>query len=197
MFMRVIVAGILGGLVIIVLGFVVNGVLGLNARVNLGQLPAERPVYEVLKEHVTEPGRYVCNPELTDARRYPPGEPVFSVLYGGMGHESAGMLALLQLAMFFILPILACRLLSQANAAVLSSYGRKVLFFALLGLIIALSKNLPAYGIGGYPLDSTVILSVHDFALWTVAGFAMAWAMKPKPSERPAGAGADAHRESE
>jgi hypothetical protein len=197
MLMRVIVAGILGGLVMVLLAFVVNGLLRLRASIDLNQIANERQVYEVLKENVTEPGRYVLNPALTEARVYPPGEPVFSVLYGGTGHESAGRLAVMRLGLAFILPIIACGLLSQAKPAVLSSYPRKVLFFAALGLIISLSTNLPAYGIGGYPLDSTVILSVHDFAVWTVAGVVMAWALRPKPDEVPAGAGAAPPPESE
>lgn len=67
----------------------------------------------------------------------------------------------------------------------------------MLGLLISLSANLPACGISGYPLDGTVMLSVHDFAVWTVAGAVMAWALRPKPDGRPADSGAGSSRESE
>jgi len=33
-------------------------------------IPAEREVYELLKEKIEEPGRYVFNPELTYERRH-------------------------------------------------------------------------------------------------------------------------------
>ena len=86
---KIISAGILGGITLALWTFVVNGLLGFNVRVNMKTIPDQPAVYETLKTHVVEPGRYVINPELTSENRFPVGEPVFSVLYGGMGHESA------------------------------------------------------------------------------------------------------------
>ena len=87
---KIIVPGLFGGLTLIVLTLVVDGILGLNSRIKMKLIPDESRVYEVLKENIIEPGRYICNPELSSSFEFPEGEPVFSILYGGMGHEAAG-----------------------------------------------------------------------------------------------------------
>jgi hypothetical protein len=176
---RILLPGLLGGLVMVVWAFVVNGMLGFNASINMKPIPEERLVYEVLKQHVTEPGRYACNPAITESRVFPDGEPVFSVLNGGVGHEAAGALMLAQLPVFFILPILAVWMLSHSGIRILSSYGRKVLFFSAIGLLIGVSGHLTDFGIGSYPLQNAVVLTAHDTALWTVAGLVMAWRIRP------------------
>ena len=73
---RVVIPGLLGGIVLVVWTFVVSGLLRFNSAIEMNQVPNERLVYEVLKEHVVEPGRYVCNPEVT-ATGFPAGEPVY------------------------------------------------------------------------------------------------------------------------
>jgi len=70
---KVISAGLLGGVVLIAWTFVVNGILGFQARIEMKQIAAERVVYETLKEHIVDPGRYICNPELTAEGRFPGG----------------------------------------------------------------------------------------------------------------------------
>ena len=59
MLKRVIGPGLIGGVVLIVWTFVVNGVLGFQANIDMKQIPAERQVYETLKEHIVNPGRYI------------------------------------------------------------------------------------------------------------------------------------------
>jgi hypothetical protein len=121
---------------------------------------------------------------VTDEHVFPGGEPVFGVLYGGMGHEAAGMLALVQLPLFFVLPVMAAWLLSRTDRRVLSSYGKKLLFFVVVGLLIGISSRLMDFGIGSYPPGSAILLCIHDIILWTVAGMLMAWMVKPgRPAE--------------
>ena len=179
MWRRVVLPGLLGGLAMVVWAFVVNGILGFKASIDMKQVPNERSVYELLKANITEPGRYVCNPALTDSERFPDGEPVFGIVYGGMGHEAAGSHALFDLALFFVIPILAAWMLSGADR-VLSSYARKLLFFVAVGLLIGLSSRLTAFGIGGYPLADAMTLALHDVVLWAVVGSVMAWRIRPQ-----------------
>jgi hypothetical protein len=183
MFKRVIVPGLLGGLVMIVWAVVVNGLIGFKFRIDMNQVANESVVYEVLKENVTEPGRYVCNPQLTAEGRFPEGEPVFGILYGGVGHEAAGTLALVQLPLFFLAPILAAWMLSCTSRGLLTSYRRKVGFFTAIGLLLGVTKYLTDFGIGSYPVDSAVILAVHDVVLWTVVGLVVAWKLKAQPEQ--------------
>ncbi len=171
---NVLLAGSLGGIVLVISTLVLNGLLGIQARIDMKTIPAEQVIYESLKEHVIEPGRYVCNPALTTEGRFPNGEPVFSILYGGMGHEAAGTLALVGLIGFFIAPLLGAWLLSQASASVLASYPRKVLFFVMLGLLLAILGDLPKYGIGNYPLTDVVLLGINHIMIWILVGLVVA-----------------------
>jgi hypothetical protein len=180
---KVIIAGLLGAVVLIVWTFIVNGVLGLHSSLYMKEIRAERVVYETLKEHIVEPGRYTCNPELTSEGRFPPGEPVFSVLYGGMGHEAAGSLMLVGLVVFLISPLIGAWMLSQASKRVLSSYPRKVLFFAVIGLLFAVFGDLVEFGIGGHPPKDVFLLGVHHVVVWTLVGLVVAWRMKPEGAD--------------
>lgn len=176
MWRRVVVPGLLGGLAMLLFVLVVDGLLGLNARINLNPVPNERQVHAVLKESLTEPGRYVANPALTE-NGFPPDEPVFSILYGGVGHETAGREALLKMPLFFALPILAARMLGWK--AVPAGYGRRLLFFVGVGLLVGASSHLMTFGIGSQPLGNAIALALHDVGLWTAAGLVMAWRIRP------------------
>ncbi|MFB0519210.1 MAG: hypothetical protein ACETWC_08015, partial [Acidobacteriota bacterium] len=159
--------------------FLVNGIFRFKANMDMKQIPNERQVYEVLKENIVEPGRYACNPELTSERRLIEGEPVFSILYGGVGHEAAGSLMLFGLVVFLLAPMIATWLLSQTSEKILSSYLKKVLFFTGIGLLFAIFADLTNFGIGNYPLSDAFILAIHDIILWTVIGLVVAWRLKP------------------
>ncbi len=176
---RTVVAGLLGSLVLIVWMVVVNGLLGFSSRINMKKLDNEPHVYEVLKENVTQPGRYVVNPEPTSEGRFPDGDPVYGVTYSGAGHGSAGGIMIAGLAALIIVPMAGAWLLSQASDRVLSSYPKKVLFFFVLGLLIALFSDLNKFGIDGYPLKDALMLGMHDIVLWTLVGFVIAWRIKP------------------
>jgi len=173
-------AGFLGGVVLMVWMFVVNGILGFQSRIDMKQIPAERHVYETLKEHIADPGRYVVNPGMTSDGRFPNEEPVFSVLYGGMGHESAGGLMLVGLVGFLLAPIIGAWMLSQTSESVKSSYARKVLFFVAIGLLFALFSDLMKFGIGNYPIEDALAFAVNHVVAWTLVGLVVAWRIRPQ-----------------
>jgi len=58
---KVLSAGVLGAVVLIVWTIVVNGVFGFQSSIDMKQVPAEDQVYEVLRQHVVEPGRYILD----------------------------------------------------------------------------------------------------------------------------------------
>jgi len=178
---KVISAGLLGGVVMLVWMFVVNGLFRFQASIDMKQIPAERQVYEALKENVVEPGRYVVNPELTSDNRFPEGEPVFSILYGGVGHEAAGGLMLVGLVVFFLAPFIGAWMLSQASDRVLTSYPRKVLFFVAIGLLFAIYTDMASFGIGDYPLKDAVLLAIDHILVWMLVGLVVAWRITTSP----------------
>ena len=178
---KIIRAGLPGGAVLILWTFLINGIFRFQANIDMKQIPAERRVYEMLKEHIVEPGRYICNPALTPNWRFPDGEPVFSVLYGGIGHEAAGGLMLIGLAFFLLAPLIAAWMLSQTSEQVLSNYPRKVLFFTAIGLLFAIFGDLTNFGIGNYPFKDAALLAVNHIITWTLVGLVIAWRIQPEP----------------
>jgi len=179
MLKKVLISGVLGVIVLFVWIFLVNGIFRFQASIDMKQIATEQQVYEVLKEHIVNPGRYVFNPELSQEMIFPEGEPAFSVLYGGVGHEAAGALMLLSIIVGFLSVIIGAWMLSQTSVQVLSSYPRKVLFFTAIGVLIAIFTDLTKFGIGGYPLKEAILLGINSIISWTLVGLVVAWRMKP------------------
>ena len=178
MLKRIVWAAALGLIATFVWTFVVNGIFGFTLRVEMKPVPNEPEVYRVLKKNVVLPGAYMANPALTPEGQFPAGEPVFSVRASGMGHEAAGRMVLVGPAISFITLLLAAGLLSMASPRILSRYSRRVLFVVVLGLLLAVFTNLTKIGIGGYPLQTALLLAARDVALWAVAGLVMAWPIR-------------------
>jgi len=181
MLKKVVLGGFLGGIVMIAWTFLSNGVLGLNSRIDMNRLVNEREVYEILKESIQGPGGYVVNPPLeSPAGPFPAEEPVFSIHYSGLGHGAAGKVLLVNLAIVFLAPMIAAWMLSVTSKRIVSSYSRRVLFFAAIGLLFALFSDLMQYGIGAYALHHALILAAQGFVSWTLAGLVVARCVRPE-----------------
>ena len=178
---RVIISGLLGAVVLVVWTYLVNGILGFGSSIDRKSISAERQVHELLKASLSEPGRYIANPELTPAGTFAEGEPVFSILHSGMGHESAGTVMLVQVAMFLIAPMIGAWMLSVSSPWMLSSYPRRVLFFAAMGLLVAFYGGITNFGIDSYPPRDALMLALLDVITWILVGLAVAWRMRPEP----------------
>jgi hypothetical protein len=181
---KIILAGLLGGMVLLIWMIVVNGFLRFHSYINMKPIKNEQQVYEILKENIDEPGRYVCNPAITPEMRYPEDEPVFSILYGGVGHEAAGLTMLIGLVTLFLTPMIGAWMLSCTSKEFISSYPKKVLFFVALGILIALFSDVPKFGIGGYPGNDTLLIALSSIIVWTIVGFVIAWRIKPDMAQR-------------
>lgn len=179
MLKKVIIAGLLGGLTLIIFVFFVNGIFGFRSRMDMKNIPNQSQVYELLKQNIVEPGRYISNPELNASGTFPENEPVFSIIYGGMGHEAAGAQSLFKLLFAFIVTTIGAWLLSLTSEKIISSYPRKVFFFTLIGLIIAIYNDLNNYGIGNYPFSDALILALYNIIMWTIVGLVVAWRIVP------------------
>lgn len=176
---RVVLGGLLGMAVILAWSFVANGLFGFRARLDMKPIPQERRLYEVLKETVPGPGRYICNPEVVPGVGFPPGQPAYAILFGGVGHEVAGSLMVANLAVFLLAPLLAAALLASASPWVLERYRRRLLFVCGLGLLLVLWGPLSHFGIAGYPLTDALLLAGHDLLLWAAVGTVVAWRVRP------------------
>ena len=174
---RIPVAGAGGALVMILLSFVANVVFGLRSRIDLNRVPHERRVYSMLKENITVPGGYVVNPELAADGRFPPGEPVFSIRFGGSGHEAARGAFYMELVGILLASTLAAWLVSLSSERVLRRYWTTVGMFVVIGVVIA-APRLSTAGIGGYPMRSVVALVIYDIVAWASCGLFAAWILR-------------------
>lgn len=184
MLRKAIVAGLLGGVVLLAWTFVLNGVFGFRKSIDMKPIPDERQVYQVLRASIVAPGRYIANPQPSASGTFPDEEPVFGIHYSGLGHGSAGEVMLSQLPVFFLAPVIGAWMLSLASRRVLASYPRKVLFFAAIGLLQAIYGELMSFGIDGYPLLDALVLAAYGIISWTLAGLVVAWRLQPEPGGR-------------
>lgn len=186
---RVILAGLLGGVVLVVWFVIVDGFLGFKRGIEANQLADERVVYAFLVEHVPEPGRYVCNPEISPDQGFPGDDPVFAVQYSGLGHADAGQEMVVGLLVMLLTPVVGAWLLSSASSSVLSGYGSRLFFFSVIGIVFTLFGVMARFGLAGYPLGNAVALSVHDLVAWVVAGLVVARFVRPAVLHSTARAG--------
>lgn len=180
---RIFISGLLGGIVLILWATVTNVLFGFKSRIEMKRIPNESQVYQLLKASIVAPGGYVCSPPLTAAGVFSPGEPVFSIRYGGVGHEAAAQELVVQLAAAVITMTIAAWMLSVTAIRILASYSRRVFFFAVIGLLLAVFSDPAKFGIGGLPWRSTLLLATNDFISWTLAGLVVArWIATPQPA---------------
>lgn len=180
---RIVIAGLLGGVIFFAWFIIVDGILGFKRSIEMNQLSNERSVYDFLVEKVTEPGRYVCNPEILPEQRFPGDDPIFVVHYSGLGHDDAGLEMLVGLIVMFLAPFLGAWLLSNASTRVLSSYGSRILFLFGIGVVFSFFGIMERFSIASFPLGDTLLLTLHDLAVWVVAGLVIARVIRPLPLE--------------
>lgn len=171
---RVLLAGLLGAAVLVGWTIIMNVGFQFTARIAMEPVPNERAIYELLKEHVKQPGAYMANPAPTSTGEFPSGESVFSIRYGGVGHEAAGRLLIIELLIALVSATLVASLLSVSSGRILACYLCRVAYVAAVGFLLALSGDLSQYGIGGYSASDALLLSASHFGSWILAGLVMA-----------------------
>jgi hypothetical protein len=176
---HVFVSGLAGAVVFLVLTFILNGILGFNARFSMKQVPNEPEIYNMLKSTITEPGRYLCNPSPTPDGRFPDNEPVFGIQYSGAGHEAAGLGMIFGLVQFLMMPMIGAWLLSKTSEQYRSRFVDRVSFFLMIGFLAAITGDLNGYGIGGSPLSLALMFAARTVGMWTIVGVVIAFLMRP------------------
>lgn len=186
---RVILAGLLGGVVLLIWFVIVDGILGFKRGIEMNTLDDERSAYAFLVEHVPEPGRYMVNPEITPGQAFRGDDPVFSIQNSGLGHADAGQEMLGGLVVMLLVPVVGAWLLFNASSSILSRYGSRLLFFSVIGMVFTLFGVMERFGLARYSLGNAVALSVHDLVAWIVAGVVVAWLVRPAVPDSMASAG--------
>ena len=85
----------------------------------------------------------------------------------------------LGLVVAFLATIMGAWLLGNASTRILSRYGSRFIFFATVGVVVAVIGLLARFGLATHTMGDAVILGVHDLAGWVLAGILVAWKVTP------------------
>jgi hypothetical protein len=181
---RIILSGLLGGVVLSAWGILGRGFLPFYHDAAWREIPNESLVFEAVTEQIRETGSYIYPYDVpADSAfhaRFEEG-PAFQILFRGESLEETELrdLALFALGLLFV-PIIPAWVLSVTSHRRAAHYGQRVLFVALFGLLVALFHDLPAPGVHA-PLDLRVALALDSIVGWTLVGMVLAWRIKPTP----------------
>ncbi len=180
----VLVPGLLGGLVALVWMLISNTMIPMKSNLVHQIAPNQLELHAALKENITEPGTYSIPSLPPDQQASFPDyqdQPVYSVTYSGYTHGQPGSPAdiVTPIAIIFLVAFLAAWILSMTSQAKVSSYGKKVAFVTLLGIVIALHDDVLQMFFGPQPRDYLVYLAINNVLTWFWMGLVIAWKSKP------------------
>lgn len=184
---KILLAGVAGGVVLFIWGAVAHMALGIGES-SMKAMQNEEVVLAAMKENMKESGLYlfpggVPSNDMTEAqqaelmRKWEQGPSGFLVFHpNGMPAMSAKTL-LAELASNILATLVAAFLLSQALGS-LTSFGSRVLFVTLIGLVPFLSISVSFWNWYGFPSGFTMGEFIEQVAGFGLAGVAMAAIMK-------------------
>ena len=181
--MRIVIAGIIGGIAMFIWTSIAHVALPLGA-VGLSEIPSEKAVLTVMQSSIgTKPGLYIfpwVNVKSSDAMAQAEAKmkvnPSGLLVYHPPG--ASGMTARMLIVEFVkqtVVSIIAAFLLAQT---ILVSYAARAGFVALIGLAAGLTTNVSYWNWYGFPGDYTVAYAGIDIIGYIVAGLAIAAILK-------------------
>ena len=183
---RIILAGFLGALVLFFWGFLSWEVLPFH-KMTTHSLSNEDAVVSALKSGNAETGTYMipAMPEANEAAKKAHLEkmksgPVAWLHYSTTGYEEVDMMYFIKgFIMLFFSAMIAASLLGKLSWALASRYGARVRFVMMIGIFLAITARLGDWAFMGYSTSFSLNLAADDIIGWTLAGFVIAWRMKP------------------
>lgn len=179
---RIVLAGILAGIVVFAWGALSHMVLGLG-ETGIKQIPNEDTVLATMKGNIIEPGFYFfpwgdeSTPEGMKQweEKYKRG-PIGVLIYQPAGRTPMGPGQLgTELGIDIVAALIAAALLAQAAAV---GFGGRLLFVVLLGLFGAVATNISYWNWYGFPTDYTLAVVADEIIGWTLAGLVLAGIVK-------------------
>jgi hypothetical protein len=177
---RIVIAGVVGGLIVFVWSAVSHMVLPLG-NIGFESLPNDEPVISALKGSVPESGLYFF-PGFPNHREATQEEqeaylarlrqgPSGVVVYTAGGVEA---MAPSRFVTEFVSCLLAALVAAWVLASVVGGYGKRLLVVALLGFFAFASLLLSYWNWYGFPTDYTLANGFGEVVGWLLAGLAMA-----------------------
>jgi hypothetical protein len=186
-----IIAGVVGGIILWVWGFLAWVVLPLHTT-TMPNVPNEDVVMEVLKNNLPSEAVYVFPGMPTDMshaskaayeEKYKRG-PRGMIIYNPKGDEPMMASEMISgLIIFMISAYLAAWLLSRSTAITASFFSR-VVFCGLLGVLMSFYGHLSAWNWMGFPFNYTTAQIADAIIGWLLAGLGIAAIVKPPTSDQ-------------
>jgi hypothetical protein len=182
MWLRILLAGLAGGIVIFCVGFVTHGMLQLQSRTLLN-IPESGSFIEQMKERALKPGFYIYpdmpvgkdrydSDKMEESKKRFESGPTGLLLVNHGGVDPLLEMLGKEFVTNFLSALLAAWVISLAGADV--GFGRRWLAVVAIGLIAWLSLSA-SYGIWyGFPHDFVHEEAICTIAEWSVAGMAIA-----------------------
>ena len=190
--MRILIAGIGGGIVLFIWGAVSHMALGVGESA-FKPLPNEMAVVSNLKANISEPGMYILpgmdmtHPQTSEEQaawtaKYKEG-PNALIIYNptGVTPFSPG-----QLGIELISDILAALIVALMFTWLVPSFSKRVVFAALFGLAAWLSIVVSYWDWYRFPTEFITGELIEQVVGWFIAGLVMAFIVRPKVVSAPA-----------
>jgi hypothetical protein len=189
--MRIILAGIAGGVVLFMWGAFVHTVLPIG-EIGVKTLPNEAPILQAMRSNIAEPGLYFYpglegshsanEAEMTAWEEKYRAGPTGIIVHYPTGREPMGATMMLtELAS----NILACLFVALALSWLICSVTGRVLVAGFFGIVSWLSVDASYWNWYGFPTNYFLSQSVDQVGGWLLAGVAIAWLIKTRRDEHP------------
>lgn len=173
---RVVVAGVLAGLVVFVWGAISHMALTIG-EIGVSPLPAQEAVLQVLGDNVHERRIYVF-PWYEDEARleeaYETGPHGILALSPPSGGFSFPKLLAFEAASNVVCGLLAASLFAALGLA-LVGWGKRIAFGATLGGFASLSIDLSYWNWYGFPSEYLAAQLVDSIVAWSLAALVIGW----------------------
>jgi hypothetical protein len=183
--MRILLAGVLGGIVVFIWGAITHVVLPLG-EMGIQNLPNEEAIVEELKAGIPEPGLYFfpgmdTSRELTVEEqqaweaKYTAGPTGILVYHPAGTQPLSPKLLLTELVADIAAALLAAFILAQT----VGSFALRVLLVGLMGIVAWFSISVSYWNWYGFPTAFIMAEGIDQFVGWLLAGSPMAAVVKP------------------
>lgn len=185
---RVIVAGLLGGVVLFVWQFISWTILPWH-NMTIHSIAEGDEIVEILRAQELQSGVYHFpgmpegdNSEAAMnawAERYKQGPNINFMAYSAVGQDHEDPM---QFIWGLIFNILAASLAAWMLMGALGSTGsfmKRTLLVTALGVFVVLTTTLPNWNWWAFPGDYSVVMAIDYIVNWFLAGLVIAWRIKP------------------
>jgi hypothetical protein len=187
---RVVIGGIVGGIVVFVWGAIAHMALPLG-EMGIRQIPSEEKVVGTMKDAIHEPGFYffpgIDRKKSTEEEqkaweaKIKQGPSGVLIIHPEGGEAMSPRQLGTELGSNIVAALLAAFVVSQVR----SGYGMRVLVVTLMGLFGFVSLSVSYWNWYGFPTDFTTAEAITEVVGWFLAGLAIAAIVRPVKEPLP------------